>query len=154
MDRTLDGFETTALVNLLMLRPDETLESERVVDEVGSSMMVNLHYMYDLFRETGTEPPSYVEPIWEEYVAFRTKRDAERDVTEAHRATTATSTPKKPGSSPRRRFGSSACRPAWRHHRAAHDLEQQGLDGINFIAPADRQYEMCDEFADQVIARY
>lgn len=33
------------------------------------------------------------------------------------------------------------------------ELEGQGLTGINFIAPANRQYEMCDEFAKAVIAR-
>jgi len=32
-------------------------------------------------------------------------------------------------------------------------LEVQGLTGINFIAPAERQYEMCYEFADRVIRK-
>jgi alkanesulfonate monooxygenase SsuD/methylene tetrahydromethanopterin reductase-like flavin-dependent oxidoreductase (luciferase family) len=31
------------------------------------------------------------------------------------------------------------------------ELEAQGLDGINFIMPADRQWEMCGEFAAAVI---
>ncbi len=155
VDRGLDEFETTALVNLLMLRPDETLESERVRDEVGSSMMVNLHYMYDLFRETGTEPPPYVEPIWEEYVAFRTKRDAERNVTEAHSSHYGHLDPDEARfvTPETIRIFCVAGQPGDIIEQL-HELEQQGLDGINFIAPADRQYEMCDEFADQVIARY
>lgn len=153
--RTLGDFETTALVNLLMLRSDETLESPRVVEEIGSSMMVNLHYMYDLFRETGTEPPPYVDPIWEEYVAFRTERDAERDVTEAHESHYGHLDPQEA------RFVTPetikifciAGQPGDIIEQL-HDLEKQGLDSINFIVPADRQYEMCDEFAEQVIARY
>ena len=40
-----------------------------------------------------------------------------------------------------------------RHDGFLAELESQGLDGINFIAPADRQYEMCDEFAAEVIVR-
>jgi hypothetical protein len=32
------------------------------------------------------------------------------------------------------------------------ELEAQGLDAINFIMPASRQWEMCDEFAETVIA--
>ena len=32
----LANFETTALVNMLMLNPDETLASPRVLQEVGS----------------------------------------------------------------------------------------------------------------------
>ena len=153
--RTLENFETTALVNLLMLRPDETLESPRVLDEVGSSLMVNIHYMYDLFRESGVEPPAYVEPMWEEYVAFRTRRDAERDFTEAHESHYGHLDPEEA------RFVTPdmirtfcvAGQPGDVIEQL-HDLERQGLDGINFIVPADRQYEMCDEFAEQVIARY
>lgn len=153
--RKIDGFETTALVNLLMLRNDETLESDRVLDEVGSSMMVNLHYMYDLFRESGTEPPSYVEPIWEEYVAFRTKRDAERDVTEAHESHYGHLDPEEARfvTPETIRIFCIAGQPGDIIEQL-HELERQGLDGINFIAPSDRQTEMCDEFATQVIARY
>ena len=33
------------------------------------------------------------------------------------------------------------------------ELETQGLTGINFIAAADRQYELCDEFSETVIDR-
>ncbi|KAA1300296.1 MAG: LLM class flavin-dependent oxidoreductase [SAR202 cluster bacterium] len=32
-------------------------------------------------------------------------------------------------------------------------LESEGLTGINFIAPVERQYSMCHEFADAVISR-
>ena len=34
------------------------------------------------------------------------------------------------------------------------ELEAQGLDGINFIMPTDRQWEMCEEFARDVIQGY
>jgi alkanesulfonate monooxygenase SsuD/methylene tetrahydromethanopterin reductase-like flavin-dependent oxidoreductase (luciferase family) len=34
------------------------------------------------------------------------------------------------------------------------ELEAQGLDGVNFVMPVDRQWEMCDRFARDVIARY
>ena len=32
------------------------------------------------------------------------------------------------------------------------DLERQGVSGSNFIAPTHRQYALCDEFAQAVIA--
>ena len=53
--RSLANFETTALVNMLMLNPDETLTSPRC-SEVGSSVMVNVHYLYDRFLETDAAP--------------------------------------------------------------------------------------------------
>jgi hypothetical protein len=33
------------------------------------------------------------------------------------------------------------------------DLERQGLNAINFIAPLDQQYRMAEDFADKVISR-
>ena len=72
--RSLANFETTALVNMLMLNPDETLASPRVLQEVGSSVMVNVHYLYDRFLETDAAPPAFVHSIWDEYVDFRQQR--------------------------------------------------------------------------------
>ena len=82
--RSLANFETTALVNMLMLNPDETLTSPRVLQEVGSSVMVNVHYLYDRFLETDAAPPAFVHSIWDEYVDFRQQRDADRSVSDAH----------------------------------------------------------------------
>ncbi|MDG2112748.1 MAG: LLM class flavin-dependent oxidoreductase [Actinomycetota bacterium] len=152
--RSMDGFETTALVNMLLLRPHETLETPRVVEEVGSSLMVNIHYLYDRHLEVGAEPPPYVEPIWEDYVAFRARRDAERDHTEAHGSHYGHLDPDEA------RFVTPemirtfcvAGQPADIVEQLE-ELEHQGLDGINFIMPADRQWEMCDEFAAAVIER-
>lgn len=150
--RSLDGFETTALINLVLLEGGETLESIRVVQEVGSSLMVNVHYIYDLYRETGAEPPSYFEPIWEEYLAFRIERDGQRDVTEAHGSHYGHLDPEEA------RFVTPemirtfcvAGQPG-EVIEQLQALERQGLTGINFIVPADRQWQMCDEFADAVI---
>lgn len=152
--RSMEGFETYALVNLLLLRPGETLHSERVLEEVGSSILVNIHFLYDRYRETGAQPPSYCQPFWEEYVAFRAKRDAERSFTEAHHSHYGHLDPDEA------RFVTpdvirSFCIAGQPGEIAEklRDLEPQGLTGINFIAPADRQYEMCNEFSREVIAR-
>ena len=74
--RHLDDFQTTGLVNVVMLEPGETLESPRVVHECGPSIMANVHYLVDLVRETGQEPPPYVASIWEEYLAFHATRES------------------------------------------------------------------------------
>ena len=152
--RSLDGFETYALVNLLLLRPGETLRSERVLEEVGSTIMVNVHYMYDRYRETGAEPPGHVEPIWEEYVVFRRERGAARSFTQAHSSHYGHLDPGEARFvTPEiiRRF----CIAGQPEEIVAQltELESQGLTGINFIAPADRQHETCEAFANAVIAR-
>ena len=152
--RSIDGFECYALVNLMLLRPGEDLQSARVLEEVGSSIMVNIHSVYDRYRETGEAPPAFAAPIWEDYVAFREARDAERSFTEAHHSHYGHLDPDEA------RFVTPevirtfciAGQPDDIVEQLS-DLEQQGLTGINFIAPADRQYEMCHEFANAVIAR-
>jgi 5,10-methylenetetrahydromethanopterin reductase len=152
--RLLAGFETTALVNLLLLRQGETLESARVLDEIGSSLMVNIHYLYDRYLEVGAEPPGYVEPIWEQYVAFRARRDAERDHTEAHSSHYGHLDPQEAHFvTPEMIRTFCIAGQAGDIVEQLHELEAQGLDGINFIMPADRQWEMCDHFALEVIKR-
>ena len=152
--RSMDDFEIYALVNLLLLRPGETLQSDRVLDEIGSAIMVNIHFMYDRYRESGTEPPIYAESIWEEYVAFRKKRDENRSFTEAHHSHYGHLDPDET------RFVTPDIIRAFCIAGQPDDIVQQlieleveGLTGINFIASAERQYEMCHEFADSVITR-
>jgi 5,10-methylenetetrahydromethanopterin reductase len=152
--RSPEKFETYALVNLLLLRSGETLRSERVLNEVGSSIMVNIHFMYDRYRESATEPPDYAQSIWDEYVAFREARDAERSFTEAHESHYGHLDPAEA------RFITPEIIRAFCIAGQADDiveqlkvLEAQGLTGINFIAPVERQYEMCDEFAETVMAQ-
>jgi 5,10-methylenetetrahydromethanopterin reductase len=152
--RSMDGFETYALVNLLLLRPGETLRSERVLDEVGSSIMVNVHSVYDRYRETGAAPPPYVAAIWDEYVAFREARDAGRSFTEAHHSHYGHLDPAEARFvTPEIIRGFCIAGAPDEVVEQLVELEAQGVTGINFIAPADRQYAMCHEFADAVIAR-
>ena len=58
--RSLDDFKVYALVNLLLLEPGETLDSERVIREIGSGIMVNVHYLVERWKETGEDLPDYV----------------------------------------------------------------------------------------------
>ncbi len=74
--RALDQFHTSALVNLMVLEPGEALDSRRVVDQLGPSIMANVHYLVDAARDVGMEPPAYVRPIWDDYLAFHESRDA------------------------------------------------------------------------------
>jgi len=154
--RTLpDGFEITALVNMLLLEPGEALDSERAIQEVGSSILVNIHYLYDRYRETGAEPPAFAQSIWDQYVAFRVERDADRSFTEAHASHYGHLDPAEARFvTPELIKTFCVAGPPDEIIEQLRALEAQGLTGVNFIAPADRQYEMCTEFAQAVIDRY
>ncbi|MCG8324935.1 MAG: LLM class flavin-dependent oxidoreductase, partial [Thiotrichales bacterium] len=152
--RDLDGFETTALVNLLMLEPGETLTSERVIADCGSAIMANVHFLVDLVKETGQEPPAYVLPIWDEYMDFHAKRDAARAHQKLHESHYSYLDPEEA------RFVTpemirNFCIAGQPEEIAdqLHELERQGLDALAFIAPLDMQYRRIEDFSRKVMAR-
>jgi len=152
--RTLDSFEMTVLANLVMLEPGETLDSQRVVAECGSSIMANVHYLVDWVKETGNAPPDYVMPIWGEYMAFHQSRDADRAHQQLHASHYSYLDPDEA------RFVTPemirtfciAGQPDEIIERL-HELEAEGLNAINFSFPLERQYRMIEDFATRVIHR-
>jgi hypothetical protein len=48
--------------------------------------MANVHYLVDLHRETGAHPPTYVQPIWDDYLSFHATRDTDRAHQQLHQS--------------------------------------------------------------------
>ena len=64
-----DDFPVASLGAAIVLEPGETLESERVIDEVGPFAISSMHYIYDKLKEkAGGEPPAHMKPMWKKYV--------------------------------------------------------------------------------------
>jgi alkanesulfonate monooxygenase SsuD/methylene tetrahydromethanopterin reductase-like flavin-dependent oxidoreductase (luciferase family) len=152
--RPLDGFYTSALVNMLLLEPGETLASPRVVAECGPGIMANVHYLVDLFGSSDKEPPAYVHAIWDEYLAFHRGRDASHSHQQLHASHYNYLDPDEA------RFVTPELIRAFcvaGQPDAIIDqlrqLEGQGLDGVCFIVPADRRRATYARFAREVIAR-
>jgi 5,10-methylenetetrahydromethanopterin reductase len=152
--RSLDDFYTTALVNLVMLEPGETLRSERVIAECGSSIMANVHYLVDFVRETGAEPPAFVQPIWEEYLEFHRTRDAASSHQKLHESHYSFLDPDEA------RFITPQIIRAFclagqpgELVEQLRELESQGLNAISFIAPEELTYRVYEDFARKVIAK-
>jgi 5,10-methylenetetrahydromethanopterin reductase len=153
--RSLDGFELVALLNLVLLEPGETLESERVIADCGSAIMANVHYLVDLHRDSGAEPPAYIAPIWEEYLAFHATRDADRAHQQLHqshyvyldRDEARFITPEIIG---------NFCIAGQPEEivEQLRTLEAQGVTGVNFIFPNKARYRLTEDLARKVIAHY
>ena len=151
-DGALGDFYTTALVNMVLLEPGETLRSQRVIDEVGSSIMVNIHYLVERHKETGEDPPEYVLPIWDEYLQFHRQRDAAHSHQQMHASHYSYL------EAGERRFITPqiietfclAGQPETLIERLR-DLETQGLDAIAFIPPDDQKEAVYSQFAQRVI---
>jgi alkanesulfonate monooxygenase SsuD/methylene tetrahydromethanopterin reductase-like flavin-dependent oxidoreductase (luciferase family) len=153
--RPFEGFETYALMNLLMLEPGETLASPRAVAECGSAIMANVHYLVDLHRETGQPPPDYVLPIWEDYLAYHRTRDAARAHQQLHQShyTYLEEGEARFVTPEIIRAFTLAGQPSEIVERLR-ELEAEGLTGVNFIFPTDQMYGLVESFARRVIRLY
>ena len=152
--RPLDSFETFGLVNILMLKPKEKLTDESVIMQCGSAIMANIHFVVDWVKETGNPPPDYILPFWDEYIDFHKKRDAERAHMKLHQSHYSYLDPEEA------RFITPAIIKAFtiagqpdEMVEQLKNLEKQGLDAVNFIAPLEQQYCLIEDFAYNVISR-
>jgi alkanesulfonate monooxygenase SsuD/methylene tetrahydromethanopterin reductase-like flavin-dependent oxidoreductase (luciferase family) len=152
--RTLEHFYTSALVNLVLLEPGEALNSERVVAACGAAIMANVHYLVDWVKETGNEPPEYVRPIWNAYMAFHQARDAQRRHQKLHESHYTYLDPEEA------RFVTPEMVKAFciagRPEEIVEQLralERQGLNAITCALRLDTQYRFIEDLARHVMAR-
>lgn len=149
--RSLKNFHTSALVNLLMLEPGDKLTDDHVIAQCGSSIMVNVHFAVELVKETGCEPPHYVQPIWEEYMAFHKARTGDQEMHASHYSHL---DPEEA------RFVTPdlikvfciAGQPE-EIVEQLRDLEKQGLNAISFIATEDKRYRSIEDFSRLVMSK-
>ena len=71
-NRNLDAerFHTCALTNVVLLRPGEAADSDRVKAAVGPNVMASVYYFYDEVQERGIDPPPFLARIWPGYCAL------------------------------------------------------------------------------------
>jgi len=76
--RKLPGdYHTAALTFSCVLEPGETLESDRVIDEVGSMVSASLHFWYELYQQSGSDafiPPDCASE-WQQYLDYVAKME-------------------------------------------------------------------------------
>ena len=70
--KTVDAeFHTAALTFACVLEPGESLNSERVIDEVGSMASASLHFWYEIAQQQGSD--DFIRPevrdVWDQYIA-------------------------------------------------------------------------------------
>ena len=72
-----DTFHTTALSYACVLRPGESMTSDRVIDEIGPMAAATLHYWWELYQMDGdtSTVAGRCRDLWEEYLAFTEKME-------------------------------------------------------------------------------
>ena len=78
--RSLDPstFLTASLTTMVVLRPGEAHDSDRVKQDAGAFAISSLHYSYEQWRQYGRRPPAHLDGIWGDYVAMLAEVPEER----------------------------------------------------------------------------
>jgi len=150
--RSLEGFHTAALMNVVMLEPGEALTSARVVAEVGPAIMTNVHYLVDWVRETGREPPPFVRPIWNDYMRFVEGLPAQNRHQVLHQNHYNALHPDEARFiTPEIIRNFCLAGPPEALVEQIRELERQGLNQITFTPPAGQWFEVIERFARRVM---
>ena len=113
----------------------------------------NVQILRDFVKEQGGEPPDYVKPIWDDYMAFHLSRDAGRRHQKLHESHYSYLDPEEARFITPEMIKTFCI--AGQPEEIAEQLgalERQGLNAVNFIAPLGQQYRLMEDFAEKVIA--
>ena len=72
-----DDYHTAALTFSCVLEPGEGLDSDRVIDEVGSMVSASLHFWYELYQQSGSDAfvPRECASEWQQYLDYVSKME-------------------------------------------------------------------------------
>ncbi|HTO71157.1 MAG TPA: LLM class flavin-dependent oxidoreductase [Myxococcota bacterium] len=153
-------FHTATLAFVCVMRPGETLRSERVVDQVAPMSVAYLRYWYEWCKKSGSDAliPEEIRAEYKEFVEHvgKMQTPADHRYVELHDGHCT-----YPIASERRFVTPNVIRAArgfvGEPDEIIHMLrerERAGLREIAFLPPIDSAREIFRDFAEQVIARY
>ena len=152
--RTLDNFHLAVRAELVVLRPGEAVNSDRVIDEFGPALMTAVHHMVDRHLETGAEPPEFLKPIWKDYLDFHMGRPEALRQQMLHEGHNVFVKPEE------RRFVTPEMIKSFcvvgRSEEVAeqvHELERRGVREFKCNFPPERGYQMMEDFSRNVICK-
>jgi len=155
-----EDFHTAALSYACVLRPGESMTSDRVIDEIGPMAAATLHYSWELYQKDGdtSTVAQRCRNLWDEYLAFTEKMETplDRRYQQVH-------------------FGHCAFLPPEERRFITEDLiratgglvgtpeeiiaslrerEAMGLDEVTLLPAMAEARSTLKDFAKQVIAKY
>jgi len=160
VSRTLpDPFPTATITAVIPLQEGERVNSDRVIDEAGPWAVAALHFIWELYRESGNEavvPPAY-HGIFEDYCLHVTKMSTPEDkrYMEVHNGHGTFIVPQE------RRFMTPEVLEASCLIGSPTDLigklrvaENQGLTEVTIVPPTNGARKVMAEFAATVMNEY
>jgi transposase-like protein len=155
-----NDFHTAALSYACVLRPGESMTSDRVIDEIGPMAAATLHYWWELYQKDGdtSTVAGRCRNLWDEYLAFTEKMEtpAAKRYQQVHLGHCAFLPPEE------RRFitedlirstGGLVGTPD-EIIAMLHEREAMGLNEITLLPAMAEARRNLGDFAEKVIARY
>jgi len=154
------SFHTATLAFACVLRPGETLRSERVIEQVGPMSVAYLRYWYEWYLKSRDDSliPAEIRTEWVEYLEHVSKMETPEDrrYLEIHEGHCTFQVPSE------LRFVTPNVIRAARGYVGEPDeiiamlreRERAGLREITILPPIHCAREVYQDFADQIIARY
>lgn len=154
------SYHTSTLAFACVLRPGETLRSERVIEQVGPMSVAYLRYWYEWYLKSRDDTliPAEIRTEWREYLEHVQKMETPEDrrYLEIHEGHCTFQVPSE------RRFVTPNVIRAARGYVGEPDeiiemlreRERAGLHEITILPPIHCARQVYQDFADQIIARY
>ncbi len=152
--RALDNFHLSVRVNFAVLEPGEPVDSERIVSEFGPAITTSMHSTVDRHLEFGEDPPEFLRPIWQDYMAFHMARpaaDRQKIMHESHNAYVAPDERRFVTPEVIKRF-CIVGQPA-EVLEQVRELERKGVRQLMCNFPLERGYQMVRDYAKHIIQK-
>jgi alkanesulfonate monooxygenase SsuD/methylene tetrahydromethanopterin reductase-like flavin-dependent oxidoreductase (luciferase family) len=154
-----DDFHTSVMTYSCILRPGETLKSDRVIDEIGAEVVSSLHFWYELYLQRGNENFVFeaARGAWQDYKRYvEAEMPLDRRHQLLHRGHCAFLLPQE------RRFvtpeliGATFALVGERDEilERIGELEKAGLKEIVLLPPRAVARQNFREFSEQIMSRY
>jgi len=154
-----DPFHMSAVTSVVILRPGETVASERVIDACGAWVTTALHFVYEVYKLTRKEdviPPAF-QDTWEEYCAYVSKMEtpANNRYLQIHDGHSTYLVPaERRFVTPKAIQGTSLVGTPDEIIERIREAEKAGLRELTILPPTETNREMITEFARRVMRRY
>ena len=152
--RSLEGFRTCALTNVVLLEPGEAVDAERVIRLIGPNVMASVYYFFDAVHEHDSEPPDFLRPYWQRYGALVAETPAQYWHLRTHEYHY---TALHPGEAELidAELIRATCLVGTAEEliEQMRELEHQGLQELMFATGNDEKWRFAEAFSRQVMAR-
>lgn len=157
--RLPDPFHLAAVSAVVVLRAGETLASKRVIDACGAWVTTALHFVYEVYAQTGREEviPEAFRDTWEQYCAYvkSMKTPADRRYLQLHDGhSTYLVEAERQFVTPAAIEGTSLVGSASEIIERIRAAERAGLTELTILPPTDASRENLGEFAAEVMKHY